>query len=271
MIRSMDDQQFGARVRAARIRRRWRQVDLASAAGVSSTAVSRIERGHLGGMSLDVIRRVATALEIRVELLPRSRAADLDRLVNSRHAALAEAMLEQFAALPGWFPSPEVSFNIYGDRGVVDILAWHAECRALLVIELKTEIVDVGELLGTLDRKRRLGAAIARRFGWVPATVSAWLIVGEGMTNRRRVAEHRATFRAALPARGRQLRAWIARPSGGIAALTFVSDRRPGNVRTGFATVRRVSTRPRRRAERGGRPAERSNRAQEPQIASNDP
>lgn len=35
---------------------------------------------------------------------------------------------------------PEVSFSIYGQRGVIDILAWHAATRSLLVIELKTEM-----------------------------------------------------------------------------------------------------------------------------------
>ena len=124
---------------------------------MSDATVSRIERGHLSSMSLAVMRRVAAALDIRLELLPRSRAADLDRLVGARHAALGEAVLGRLATLPGWTARPEVSFGIYGERGVVDILAWHAERRALLVIELKTEIVDVGELLGTLDRKRRLG------------------------------------------------------------------------------------------------------------------
>jgi len=251
----VDDLQFGSRVRAARIRRGWRQRDLAAAAHVSPSMVSRIERGHLEGMSLDAIRRVAAALEIRVELLPRSRAADLDRLVNARHAALAEAVLAWLASLSGWVARPEVSFNVFGDRGVVDILAWHAASGALVVIELKTEIVDVGELLGTLDRKRRLGALIAEPFGWRPSAVSSWLIIGEGMTNRRRVAEHAATFRAALPTRGRQVRAWVARPAGAIAALTFFADGRPGNVGMGFATVRRVSARSRRAPERGRRVA----------------
>jgi hypothetical protein len=161
--------------------------------------VSRIERGHLDGMPLRVIRRVAAVLEIRVELQPRSRAADLERLVSARHSALAESILAWFARLPDWLARPEVSFNVFGDRGVVDILAWHAATRSLLIIELKTAIVDIGELLGTLDRKRRRAMDIAEQFGWRPATVSVWLVVAESTTNRRRLAEHRATFRAALP------------------------------------------------------------------------
>lgn len=225
-------------------RRGWRQHDLARLAGTSDATVSRMERGHVGSMPLETLRRVAAALEIRVELLPRSRAADLDRLVSARHAALAEAVLERFRSLPGWVVRPEVSFNVYGERGVVDLLAWHDRARALLVIELKTEIVDVGGLLGVLDRKRRLGDDIGESLGWRPATVSAWLIVGEGMTNRRRVAAHGTTFRAALPHDGRGVRAWLVRPVGELRALTYVPDRRPGNVRSGFATPRRIRTRP---------------------------
>ena len=240
MIRGVDDQQVGARVRAARIRRGWRQADLASAAGFSDSVVSRIERGHLDGMPLRVIRRVAAVLEIRVELQPRSRAADLERLVSARHSALAESILAWFARLPDWLARPEVSFNVFGDRGVVDILAWHAATRSLLIIELKTAIVDIGELLGTLDRKRRRALEIAEQFGWRPATVSGWLVVAESTTNRRRIAEHRATFRAALPQDGRTARAWLQHPAGELRALATWSNRQPGTVRTGLATPRRV-------------------------------
>src|SRR5688500_10995414 len=89
---SMDDIRFGAAIRAARVRRGWRQVDLAIRAVVSASLGSRIERGHLDGIQLATLRAVAAVLEVRVELLPRSRAADLDRLINARHAALSEAM-----------------------------------------------------------------------------------------------------------------------------------------------------------------------------------
>ena len=63
---------------------------------------------------------------------------------------------------------PEVSFSIYGERGIIDILAWHPSRRMLLVIELKTEIVEVNEMLGTLDRRRRLAIDIARQAGLGP-------------------------------------------------------------------------------------------------------
>jgi hypothetical protein len=71
-----------------------------------------------------------------------------------------------------WRIAPEVSFAVFADRGVIDILAWHAANRSLLVIELKTDIVDVQETIGTLDRKHRIAATVARERGWHPTTIS---------------------------------------------------------------------------------------------------
>jgi hypothetical protein len=103
---------------------------------------------------------------------------------------------------------------------VIDVLAWHAPTR-LLVIELKTELVDVQELLGTLDRKRRLARKIGIERGWWPAVVAAWVILADGRTNRRRVDAHRTVLRAALPTDGRAMNAWLAAPRGPVAALSF--------------------------------------------------
>jgi transcriptional regulator with XRE-family HTH domain len=128
----MDDLRFGAAIRAARIRRGWRQTYLARAAGVSDVTVSRIERGHLDAITIRIVRRVAAALEVRIELQPRSPSADLDRIVNARHAGLADAVLARLARVPGWVARPEVSFGVYGKRGIADLLAWHAARRVLL-------------------------------------------------------------------------------------------------------------------------------------------
>ena len=140
----------------------------------------------------------------------------------------------------GWQIAPEVSFAIMGERGVIDLLAWHAPTRTLLVIELKTEIVDIGELVGVVDRKTRLAERIGRERGWYPLTVATWVVVGEGPTNRRRVAAHAAILRAAFPTDGRSMRKWLAAPSGRVAALSFFSDDRPSNVKPGFASQKRV-------------------------------
>ena len=180
-----------------------------------------IERGHMDTVSIRILRRVAAVLDIRVDLTPRWRAGDLDRLLNAKHSELHELLARWFAdQLPEWVLAPEVSFSIYGERGVIDILAWHEPTRSLLVIELKTAIADVNELLGTADRKRRLAAQVAQDRGWDPRTVSAWLIVADTRTNRRRLDAHMAVVRNAFPAGTWAVRRWLRRPNDAIAALT---------------------------------------------------
>jgi hypothetical protein len=136
--------------------------------------------------------------------------------------------------------APEVSFSIYGERGVIDILAWHPGRRALLIIELKTDIVDVNDLVGSADRRRRLARTIVAERGWDPATVSAWVIVAPSRTNRRRVAAHEAMLRAAFPMDGRGMRAWLRDPVRSVAALSFWPDSHGRAVRPDVRPVRRV-------------------------------
>ncbi len=235
----MDDQRIGSLLRVLRIRRGLRQVDVAILAGVSDGTVSRIERGHLEQLSVVVLRRIARVLESRLELSIWSRAGDIERVASSRHAALVEAVI---AALEeaGWTARPEVSFSLQGERGLIDILAWDATTGSLLVIEVKTEIIDVAEVVGTLDRKRRLAPAIARQLGLDCSSYSCALIVADTRTNHRRVAEHRATFRAALAHGGQGFRAFLQRPAGSVAALAFWPIRHPGTARHPASGVRRV-------------------------------
>lgn len=222
----MDDQRFGSTIRAVRVKRGWRQLDLATRAGVSRATISRLERGHPGTFSLDTIRRVAAALDVRVDLVPRWRAGDLDRLMNAKHSQLHELVARWFAKeLPDWVLAPEVSYAIYRERGVVDIVAWHPDRRAILVIELKTDIVDVNDLIGKVGEKARLIRQIVRDRGWQPLTVSTWVIVGAGRTNRARLAAHQSVLRAAFPADGRAIRAWLADPLGSVSALSTWTGR----------------------------------------------
>ena len=239
----MSDQRLGSAIRLVRVRRGWRQADLALRSGVGQATISRIERGHIGTLSLDRLRTVAAALDIRVDVLGRWRAGDLDRLLNSGHSRLHESVARAFRDLPEWITSPEVSFSIRGERGIIDILAWHPRLRALLVIELKTDIADVNELLGTADRKRRLAIDVAIERGWIARgeplpTVSLWVIVAGSRTNRRRIAEHAAMLRAALSTDGRSIGAWLREPSRPLAALSVWPDMRGGTSRPARGAIR---------------------------------
>ena len=105
----------------------------------------------------------------------------------------------------------------------------------------------VNELMGTLDRKGRLAAHIARDRGWHAASVGVWLIVADSAMNRRRVRSHASTLRAALPADGRMVTGWLRRPVGPIRCLSFWANAAPADTKSPLATVKRVS-RPRQPA-----------------------
>ncbi len=218
---SMDDLQLGAVIRAVRKKRGLRQEDLARLSGVSHATISLVERGHCEKLSLRTVRRIAAALDVRAEWLARWRGGELDRLLSRRHSALAESFAAFLLSQPDWTVEAEVSFSIYGERGVIDQLAWHEATACLLVVELKTALVDFNEMLGTLDRKRRLARTIAAERGWRPALVSVWLIVADTHTNRRRVRDHRVILGSRLPCDGRQLRSFLLQPASARSGLAF--------------------------------------------------
>jgi transcriptional regulator with XRE-family HTH domain len=265
----MTDQRFGSAIRFLRIRRGWRQQDLADRAGVSQSAISRIERGHLGSVSLDTIRAVAAALDMRVDVVARWRAGDLDRMLGAAHSALHEAVARRLNDLEGWQFAPEVSFSIFGERGVIDILAWQPETKSLLVIELKTELVDLNELIGTLDKKRRLAPEIARKRGWLTEAkaVSVWVIVADSSSNRRRAADHATMLRAAFPLDGREIRSWLRRPLASIGCLSFWSTSHDGTTTATSRAIRptrhRVRVAP-KHAGASARPSRPPPRGQDP-------
>jgi hypothetical protein len=208
---------------------------------VSRTIVGRIEHGRLDSIPLGTIRRVAVALDARLDAALRWQGGDLGRLINARHAAMHEAMAALFAGLEGWVSEPEVSFSIYGERGVIDVLAWHPVRRILLIIELKTELVDINDLMGSADRRRRLAATIAHDRGWDPTAIATWVVLAESRTNRRAAAAHSTVLRAKFPFDGRAMRRWLRDPDGRIDALGFLPSVHGVSVGRGTAPVRRVS------------------------------
>jgi hypothetical protein len=117
----------------------------------------------------------------------------------------------------------EVSFAIWGERGSIDILAFHPAFGALLVVEVKSVVADTQATLHGLDRKARLARQIVGKRGWGIRHVSRLLVVGASATSRRRIARLGATYDVALPARGTTVRRWLGRPAEPLDGLLFVA------------------------------------------------
>ena len=218
----MDRVKTGNTFRAIRIEMRLRQRDVAERAEVSQATISAIERGHLGGLTIGTVESVAGALEADLSVALRWRGASLARLLDRRHASMQNVVVSDLRAA-GWEVLVEESFNHFGDRGSVDILAWHAGRRGLLIVEIKTEIVDLQDLLRALDIKERVVPGIVRRSrGWQADRIATIVVLPATNVHRGAVAAHAAMLDAALPARTKEVRGWVASPSGDLRGIWFL-------------------------------------------------
>lgn len=197
-------------LRAIRRRKGWSQRRVAAQLGISQSELSRRERGSLENCSVAEVERWGVALGAHVSLDVR---VEGERpLSDERHARLQNwlvGMLHQH----GWSVLAEHSFNHYGDRGRIDVLAHRPIDNALLIVEIKTRIDDVGDVLGRLDVKCRVAPMLARERQWRTDAVVPMLLILEQRTNRRRVADHAPLF-SAYPMRAQTAAAWLRRPRG---------------------------------------------------------
>ncbi|MEO7294631.1 MAG: helix-turn-helix transcriptional regulator [Candidatus Limnocylindria bacterium] len=226
----MDEQRIGRVIVTLRQRRGWRQRDLATRSGVSQSAISDMERGRIDRYTLQTIRKVLRALDASVSLDPMwGGRGDLDRLLDSDHARLMQ----------GWA-------DRHRRAGRIDQLAYHPPTAVLEVTEAKTGIWDVQDTLGRLDAKIRLAPRVAAQRGWKVNRVVGALVIMEGTTARRRVAEHGDLF-ARYAVRGHTAYAWVRDPGQATdGLLVFVPLPRTNQGGLKRAGQRRV--RPARRA-----------------------
>jgi transcriptional regulator with XRE-family HTH domain len=257
----VDAIRFGRSIRALRRRQRLRQTDVAERAQMSDTLVSRIEQGRLGVVPFATLHALARALDAELELNLRWRGEGLDRLLDEAHAEAVDLVVSLLRSL-GWETVIEASFAIAGERGSIDILAWHAASRTIAVIEVKSVIPDVQAMISTLDRKARLAPSVAKQRGWNCGAVGRFLFVAEARTARRRVARHAAIFDVAFPVRGREASAWLEHPNGQpVSALVFINRSSQRASHSRGAGMRRAVARPPKpivmspRSVRGGAPA----------------
>jgi transcriptional regulator with XRE-family HTH domain len=236
---SRADRRVGVTIKAIRMRMRLRQSDAAAAAGISQSAWSRVELGHIDEVTVGTLRRMLEALDGRLEVRPWWHGAALDRLMDERHAQLTATVLATLQA-HAWTVWTEVSYSEWGERGSIDILAWHPPTRTLLVIEIKSELGSTEDLIRRLDAKVRLAPGIAsKRFGLKPGGLWRLVVMADERSNRRAVARHEAVFSTAFPTRGWDVRRWIAEPVGDFSGLWFLTLTSRAGVTRNPSAVRR--------------------------------
>ncbi len=205
---------------------------------MSRPVIGRIEGGQADRVALNTLVNVAAALGPQLSVRVLWHGEGLDRLLDAAHAGMTDRVLRLLHDC-GRLAATEVSFNTRGERGTIDILAFHEPTGALLVVEIKSVVPDLQAMLGTLDRKARVALDVARERGWRVTSVSRLVVLPDDRTARRRVRQHEAVFQAALPARTVHVRRWIDDPVGSIAGLWFLADAPQAVPRHRVAPARR--------------------------------
>lgn len=239
----MDAIRVGRSLRALRVRRGLRQIDVARMASCSRAQISKVEQGGIVGTSIGGLAAVAGALGADLEIRVRWHGEGLDRLLDEAHSDLVDAAIRRLRAL-SWECEVEVTFSEWGERGSIDIIGWHAASAAMLVCEVKSLLPDVQATLGALDRKARLAPKLAGQRGHEAASFGRLLLIADSSTTRRRVATHTDIFRVAYPQRGAAAWGWLRRPGGDFRGLIFLPDATAGSVRRPVAGRQRVNRSP---------------------------
>lgn len=248
---TVDDAKAGRLVAVVRRHLRLRQVDVGRLANVDQKVVSLVGRGLLARVSVEKFRRVCAVLEIEPALDLRWRGGLGERLIDRGHAELVELVASTLRD-GGWTVIPEYSFNVFGERGSVDILAWHPERRILLIVEVKTRVTDLQAMLMSMSRKVRVvPGEVEEERGWARRAMGRLVVMADTRANRSLVAAHRAIFDSSFPGRTAESRRWMSAPDGDDAGLMFLAPSRgprPDSARA--SRVRRA--RPQERPEEGG-------------------
>jgi transcriptional regulator with XRE-family HTH domain len=219
----MDPRRFGRVLRAIRLESGETQAAVSERAQVSQTVYSRAERGMVSDLKVGTLDRIASALDADLIVTLRFQGGRADRLIDRAHASIVELVVAALRSA-GWQTHVEFSFNVFGERGSVDVLGWHAPTRTLLIVEVKSRFTDLQEMLLSLGRKLRLVPdEVRRELGWDAASIGR-IVVAPGTTENRAILDrHPSIFRTALPARAIEIRGWIREPSGPIAGVWLVS------------------------------------------------
>ena len=179
-----------------------------------------------------------------MQLAPRWKGAELERLLDEDHARVVAEVARRLERL-GWTVELEVTYSEYGERGSIDVLGVRPAERAIVLIEVKTDIPSSEAVGRKVDEKARLAPGIvATRHGWKAASLGR-IVVMPDTSRLRRLVERHAVIGRMFPVDALAIRRWLRRPSGAMAGLWFLSDIAPETGReTRPPVVRRVKPHP---------------------------
>jgi hypothetical protein len=188
--------------------------------------VSRVATGWIDRADLATIGRLLDALQVRIEIKVEVPFLADRRRQRDRAHAYCVAFLARRLTMSGWVVEREVEVQGKRSHGWIDVLAYrHAE-RALLVIEMKTEIEDLGRIERSIGWYLRESQWAAHRLGWYPRQSVGALIVLDTRATADRLRANRDAIAQSFPLRAewltRCVRGETATRQGPIRALAAI-------------------------------------------------
>lgn len=221
----------------------WSQDDLARKARVSQSLVSAVETMELEGLSFAMASRLLETMGARLSVTVVPPYLGERRQRDAAHAQWTTYVGRRLEA-NGWVVASEVEIGGDRSRGWIDVLAYHPGSRIVLVIEVKTEIHDVGAIERTLGWYEREAWTAGRRQGWRPSRILGGLLLLATTANDDLVADNRDSFRRSFPLRARDLApvaaGGAASPRGRFAAMIDPRSRKAAWLRPMHVDGRRT-------------------------------
>jgi hypothetical protein len=203
------------------------QAALAGHVGISPALLCRMERGQLQHLDLDLVARICTELGARL-------VAGIDvangwsgvRQRDAGHSRCVGHVARRLENL-GWSVRREVRVGEGRSLGWIDVLAYHPRIGVLLVIEVKTELHDLGEIERRLDVYERGAWAAARALGWQPRRLVGCLLLLATAQVDERIRANRDALAGGFQVRARALNMIVtgAQPDTSGRGLALIDPR----------------------------------------------
>lgn len=208
---------FARLCRDTRVQLDITQQELAGAVGVSRSHIAGIETGRVNP-SLDLVWQIGAALGIDLQLVgerpvvlsPRSR-----DLVHARCSGYVDRRFRR----AGWLTRREVEVVHARSHGWIDLLAFHPVTGILVIVEVKTQLDNLGAIERQLAWYERSATDVALTFGWQPTGVFSWLLLLESEEVETAVHRSREVLREAFECRASEMRAVLRGAAGHAPAV----------------------------------------------------
>jgi transcriptional regulator with XRE-family HTH domain len=177
--------------------------ELALRCGISRTHLNEFERG-VASLSPELLDRLAIELDVEIVLRLR-RPVPIDEasrvsgdVVHARCVSVTRRQLER----AGYECRTEEAISLRGSYGWIDLLGFDARTRRLIVVEVKTELRDLGRLDRQVESYARTCLEAAARHGWHPAEILVVVVVLATTEVDAFISVNRTHLASSYPVRG---------------------------------------------------------------------